>query len=59
MKEMIIVEGRKHFFTKGEERKAITAKKAEAIFAEWKAEGLTVSRKYGMGGKVCWVWVIR
>lgn len=56
MKEMIIVEGRKYFYTKGESREQVTEKQANKIFREWKEAGRKTCRKYGMGGKVTWIW---
>ena len=58
MKEMIIVSGRQFLYSDGANREKITAKKAEQIFREWKAAGRTVTRKYGMAGKVTWIWPV-
>lgn len=56
MKEMIIVDGRKYFYTKDEAREQITAKQADKIFQGWLKAGRSINRKYGIGGKVTWVW---
>ena len=56
MKEMIIVDGRKYFYTKDKTREQVTAKQADKIFQGWIKAGRSINRKYGMGGKVTWVW---
>lgn len=57
MKDMIINEGMKYFLrTATGERKTITGKKAREIFTGWEKAGLTIRRRYGMGGKVTWIW---
>lgn len=57
MKNMIINEGMKYWLRSTDgTRKAITSKQAFKIFTDWKDAGLTIRRKYGMGGKVTWVW---
>lgn len=56
MKEMIIVDGRKHFHKVGDSREQVTAKQADKIFREWMEAGRKICRKYGMGGRVTWVW---
>lgn len=57
MKQMIINEGRQYWFRdKNDNRTKISGKKAEEIFSGWKAAGLKIRRKYGMGGRVTWVW---
>lgn len=57
MKDMIINEGMKYWFRGADGSRAqITSKKAWAIFKGWQDAGLTIKRKYGMGGKVTWVW---
>ena len=57
MKEMLIVSGRQYDYQNGETRQTnIGKKKAEAIFKAWKDAGYAIRRKYGMGGRVTWVW---
>ena len=57
MKEMIINEGTKYFYqTASGERSSISSKRAWAIFTGWKEAGRKICRKYGMGGRVTWVW---
>lgn len=57
MKDMLINEGMKYFLrTATGERKAITGKEAWKIFTGWEKAGLTIRRRYGMGGKVTWIW---
>ena len=56
MQEMIIVSGRKYFYTDGKVRKQITAKEGEKMFQGWKAEGKNIKRRYTMGGKVVQCW---
>jgi len=54
---MLINDGRKYFYQQADGTSAqITTKKAETIFAEWKAAGKTIRRKYGMGGRITWAW---
>lgn len=56
MKEMIIVDGSKYFHKVGESREQVTAKQADKIFRGWQNTGRKICRKYGMGGRVTWVW---
>lgn len=57
MTDMLINEGRKYFLRAATgERKAITYKEAWKIFTGWEKAGLTIRRRYGMGGKVTWIW---
>ena len=56
MKEMILVDGRKYFYKVGESREQITAKQADKIFRGWKEAGRQICRKYGMGGRITWIW---
>lgn len=55
--EMIIVSGSTYGYKKGTEKKCLRKREADAIFKAWKDAGKQVHRKYGMGGKTCWVWV--
>lgn len=57
MKELLINDGTKYYYqaTDGT-RKKVTSKEAWAIFTGWKEAGRTINRKYGMGGRVTWVW---
>lgn len=57
MKEMLIESrGKYSYQTADGTRTTVTAKKAMAIFTEWKNAGMKIRRKYGMGGQVTWVW---
>lgn len=57
MKDMIINESMKYWLrTANGARKQISDKEAYKIFQGWQDAGLAIKRKYGMGGKVTWVW---
>lgn len=57
MRDMIINEGMKYWLRSADgTRKQITSKEAWRIFTGWQEAGKTIQRKYGMGGKVTWVW---
>lgn len=57
MKELIINEGMKYFYqTANGERSKISSKRAWEIFTGWQKAGRKICRKYGMGGRVTWVW---
>lgn len=57
MKEMIINDGMKYFYQTAEgERSKITSKQAWKIFTGWQEAGWKICRKYGIGGRVTWVW---
>ena len=57
MKDMIINEGSKYWFRGADgSRTRITSKKAQTIFKGWQDAGLTIKRKYGLGGQVTWIW---
>lgn len=57
MKEMIIVENdRKYFYAKDKTREHVTAKQADKIFQGWIKARRSINRRYGMGGKVTWIW---
>lgn len=57
MKEMIIVDGRRYFYTDGVIRKQITKKQADAIFQQWLADKRQIKRQWAMGGRVTQCWV--
>ena len=57
MKEMIIVTGRQYDYKNGELQETnIGKRKADKIFQGWLKAGKTIRRKYGMGGRVVWIW---
>lgn len=56
MKQTIIIDRKQYFFTDGNVKEKITAKQADKLFRDWKAANKPIHRKYGMGGKVTWVW---
>lgn len=55
--ELIVVSSNVYVYKKGNEKKCLRKREADAIFKGWKDAGKQVHRKYGMGGNTCWVWV--
>ena len=54
---LIVTNDRTYDYKNGDERFLnIGKKKAEQIFQGWISAGKTIKRKYGMGGRITWVW---
>ena len=59
MKKTLIISGR-NFYLNDEEkgiRKEISEFELNRIFIEWKKAGKRIYEKYGMNGKMHWLWV--
>lgn len=56
-KELLIVSGSVYAYTDGKEKKCLRKREAETLFHTWKDAGKKIHRRYGMGGKVNYIWI--
>jgi hypothetical protein len=56
-KELLIISGNTYSYRQGDNYRTISKRECDRIFKRWKDSGETIHRKYGMGGRTCWVWI--